>query len=188
MAVRSRATARCGPVRVNAGDGRDLQVVGQAGRGAADRLGLPHRGDPPRSSAGLAAASSPRPAPRSGASSRPPRSGAPRRPSRRTASPRRCRPRSSWRRRTPRPASGRGSSIIDSSIWVAVITGMPAPIRLADDRLLDRRHVLGRHLHAEVAARHHHAVRWPPGWRRGASIAWGFSSLAISGHRLAALR
>ena len=46
-------------------------------------------------------------------------------PSPRTASPRRCRRGSRWPRRTPRPGSGRARATIDSSIWVAVITGFP---------------------------------------------------------------
>ena len=53
---------------------------------------------------------------------------------------------------------GRGFSIIDSSICVAVMTGRPMMIRELDDLLLRNRHFLERELDAEVAARHHHAV------------------------------
>jgi hypothetical protein len=38
---------------------------------------------------------------------------------------------------------------------VAVITGF----RHSDDLLLDDRHLFGRQLDAEIAARHHHAIR-----------------------------
>ena len=53
---------------------------------------------------------------------------------------------------------GRGSSRIDSSTCVATMTGTPRAARRAQHLLLDARHVLERHLEAEVAARHHHRV------------------------------
>ena len=53
---------------------------------------------------------------------------------------------------------GTGLAIIDSSIWVATTTGLPARRRRAGELLLDARHLLQRHLHAEVAARHHDRV------------------------------
>ena len=53
---------------------------------------------------------------------------------------------------------GRGCSIIDSSICVAVITGRPMRLRERDDLLLRDRHFLERQLDAEVAARDHHRV------------------------------
>ena len=46
-------------------------------------------------------------------------------PSRPTASPRRRRRRRRWRRRMPRPASGSAPAIMDSSICVATMTGLP---------------------------------------------------------------
>ena len=52
------------------------------------------------------------------------RSGTARRWSRRRASPRRRRRARRWRRRRPRPGSGREFSIIESSIWVATMTGL----------------------------------------------------------------
>ena len=53
---------------------------------------------------------------------------------------------------------GAGAAIMLSSICVATTTGLPARARSADQALLLQRHLLGRQLHAEVAARHHHAV------------------------------
>jgi hypothetical protein len=53
---------------------------------------------------------------------------------------------------------GRGCSIIDSSICVAVITGRPRPLARGDDLLLRERHALVRQLDAQVAARDHHGV------------------------------
>ena len=52
---------------------------------------------------------------------------------------------------------GRGFCVMDSSICVAVITGRRAS-RALDDLLLHDRHAFGTHLHAEIAARDHHAV------------------------------
>ena len=54
---------------------------------------------------------------------------------------------------------GSGEWIIDSSICVAVITGFPYSSDAHDDPLLQERHLGGADLHAEVAARDHHAVR-----------------------------
>src|SRR5918996_1531335 len=51
---------------------------------------------------------------------------------------------------------GAGLRIMDSSIWVATTTGLPA--RRADHPLLQAGHLLGRHLHPEIAARDHDAV------------------------------
>ena len=56
--------------------------------------------------------------------------------SRPRASPRRRRRRPRSRRRTPRRASAPARSTIDSSIWVATTTGLPAAARRADDALL----------------------------------------------------
>ena len=53
---------------------------------------------------------------------------------------------------------GAGAVIIDSSIWVAVITGTPAATRPADDRLLRQGHRFEGHLDAEITAGHHHGV------------------------------
>ena len=53
---------------------------------------------------------------------------------------------------------GVGLRCIESSICVAVITGLPFMTVVADDLLLDDRHLLQRQLHAEIAARHHDAV------------------------------
>ena len=44
------------------------------------------------------------------------------------------------RRRSPRPGSARARWIIDSSIWVAVITGFPRSSAAQDDPLLHQRH------------------------------------------------
>ena len=49
----------------------------------------------------------------------------------------------------------------------------------ADDVLLDRRHLLRRHLHAQVAARHHDRRRPTSRIESRCSIACGFSSLAM---------
>ena len=54
---------------------------------------------------------------------------------------------------------GSGEWIIDSSICVAVITGLPVLERTEDDPLLQQRHFGGADLDAEVAARDHHGVR-----------------------------
>ena len=54
---------------------------------------------------------------------------------------------------------GRGSARIDSSTCVARITGRPSGAGARDDRLLNARDLLERHLQPEIAARHHHAVR-----------------------------
>ena len=53
---------------------------------------------------------------------------------------------------------GREFSIIDSSTWVATITGLAVCAGDLDGALLDQRHVLERQLDAEVAAGDHHAV------------------------------
>ena len=53
---------------------------------------------------------------------------------------------------------GTGLEIIDSSIWVATTTGLPARARGAGELLLDARHLLQRHFDAEIAARHHDRV------------------------------
>ena len=53
---------------------------------------------------------------------------------------------------------GDGASIIDSSICVAVITGQADLDAVADDPLLQVRHVLQRAVDAEVAAGDHHRV------------------------------
>ena len=53
---------------------------------------------------------------------------------------------------------GRDDEIIDSSICVAVMTGLLARLHFADDLLLHDRHALHRNLDAEIAARHHDAV------------------------------
>ena len=66
----------------------------------------------------------PRCSPRSGPWSARSAPGTRRRWSRPTASPRRRRRGSRWRRRRPRPGSAAGEEIIDSSIWVATITGL----------------------------------------------------------------
>ena len=76
---------------------------------------------------------------------------------------------------------GSGASIIDSSICVAVITGVADLDAVADDLLLQVRHVLQRAVDAEVAAGDHHRVggvgdlrqlarapRWSRSWRRSA--------------------
>ena len=47
---------------------------------------------------------------------------------------------------------------IDSSICVAVMTGLPGEVRPRDQGLLGDGDALDGHLDAEVAARHHHAV------------------------------
>ena len=53
---------------------------------------------------------------------------------------------------------GDGASIIDSSIWVAVITGRADRDAVADDLLLEVGHVLERAVDAEVAAGDHDGV------------------------------
>ena len=53
---------------------------------------------------------------------------------------------------------GREEATIESSIWVAVITGRASAPDKRDDLLLDDRDVLDVHLDAEVAAGDHHAV------------------------------
>ena len=55
-------------------------------------------------------------------------------------------------------AGRRGLEIIDSSIWVATMTGLALRRALLDDLLLQERHLLERALHAEVAAGDHEAV------------------------------
>ena len=47
---------------------------------------------------------------------------------------------------------------IDSSIWVAVMTGFARRFAALMIRLLRQRDLLRRQLHAEIAARHHHAI------------------------------
>ena len=47
---------------------------------------------------------------------------------------------------------------MDSSICVAVMTGLPARLACAMSCFLHEGHFLDRHLHAEVAARHHDAI------------------------------
>ena len=54
---------------------------------------------------------------------------------------------------------GREEATIESSIWVAVITGRASAPDERDDLLLHDRDLLDRQLDAEVAARDHHAVR-----------------------------
>ena len=78
--------------------------------------------------------------------------------SRRRASAPRCRRGSRWRRRSPRRASARPGATIDSSICVAVITGLPRSSAASDDPLLEERHERGADLDAEVAARDHDRV------------------------------
>ena len=53
---------------------------------------------------------------------------------------------------------GRGFSIIDSSICVAVMTGLRQAGGAANDVLLNDRNFFGRHFDAEIAARDHDAV------------------------------
>ena len=53
---------------------------------------------------------------------------------------------------------GRGFSIIDSSICVAVMTGLPPRGGAADDVLLDDGNFFGGHFDAEIAAGDHDAV------------------------------
>ena len=53
---------------------------------------------------------------------------------------------------------GRGFSIIDSSICVAVMTGLRHCGGAADDMLLNDRNFFRRHFHAQIAARDHHAI------------------------------
>ena len=56
---------------------------------------------------------------------------------------------------------GRDEVTIESSIWVAVIDGRAMRAREREQALLDHRHLLDRHLDAQVAARDHHAVGRP---------------------------
>ena len=53
---------------------------------------------------------------------------------------------------------GRGFSIIDSSICVAVMTGRAVQVGELDDALLRERHLLEGQLDAEIAARDHDRV------------------------------
>ncbi len=53
---------------------------------------------------------------------------------------------------------GRGFCVMDSSICVAVITGTPRVARARDNLLLHHGHDFRAHLHAEIAARDHHAI------------------------------
>ena len=53
---------------------------------------------------------------------------------------------------------GTGEEIIDSSICVATMTGLPVTSAQPDDAPLDRRHLLRRHFDAKIAARDHDAV------------------------------
>ena len=53
---------------------------------------------------------------------------------------------------------GRDIAIIDSSIWVATMTGFAELARQRDRALLHQRDLLERQLHAEVAARDHDPV------------------------------
>ena len=56
---------------------------------------------------------------------------------------------------------GAGLVIIDSSIWVATMTGLALRRAFSIDPLLQERHVLERALHAEVAAGDHERRRRP---------------------------
>ena len=53
---------------------------------------------------------------------------------------------------------GRRLETMDSSIWVAVMTGLPAMFALKDQLFLNYRDLLDRHFNPEVAAGHHDAV------------------------------
>ena len=89
--------------------------VGRAGAAGPARAVPPTAGSSPRARPARRSATSwPRRAP-----------GRDRSPSRPTASRHRCRRTRRWRRRSPRRASAAGASIIDSSICVAVTTGVP---------------------------------------------------------------
>ena len=54
---------------------------------------------------------------------------------------------------------GMGRSIMDSSIWVAVMAGTPAWFALVMMCFCRQGHTLGGYLHTEVSARDHHRVR-----------------------------
>ena len=56
---------------------------------------------------------------------------------------------------------GLGSTRIDSNTCVATMAGKPERACAPDDLLLHARHLLERHLEAEIAARDHHALRDP---------------------------
>ena len=75
---------------------------------------------------------------------------------------------------------GSGELIIDSSICVAVMTGLPALGGSADDPLLDQRHLGGTDLDAEVAAGDHDAVRLGEDRVEAARSPPAFSILAIT--------
>ena len=104
----------------------------------------------------------------------------------RTASPHRLRDRWPRPRRRLRRASASGPAIINSSICVATMLGLARLPAGADDPPLDRRHLLGRHLHAEIAARDHHRIRESRRWRRGAR--WRRASPASTSPRRARRR
>ena len=57
-----------------------------------------------------------------------------------------------------RRGSASGAVIMDSSIWVATTTGLPALRAARHDLLLQPRHPFQRHFHAQIAARHHQRV------------------------------
>ena len=61
---------------------------------------------------------------------------------------------------------GRGFSIIDSSICVAVITGRRKSSARRIMRFWISGTFSGAHLHAQIATRHHHAVWRLPEWHR----------------------
>ena len=69
---------------------------------------------------------------------------------------------------------GVGAVIMLSSIWVAVITGIPGRHARADDRLLQVGHVLQGHEMPEVTPGHHHGVGplqdGRRGWRRPTAV------------------
>jgi len=54
---------------------------------------------------------------------------------------------------------GIGFSIIDSIIWVAVITGFAVKIAFANNLFLGNGHVFDRHFDAHIATRYHTTIR-----------------------------
>ena len=74
---------------------------------------------------------------------------------------------------------GRGAWTIDSSIWVAVMTGLPWMFGLADQPLLGERHLLEGQLDTQVAPGHHDGVGRVAGCPRMFCRAVSFSILAM---------
>ena len=78
---------------------------------------------------------------------------------------------------------GRGALIIDSSIWVATMTGLAARRASLIARFCTSGTCSSGNLHAQVAAGHHDPVERGHDLLAARPTAWGFSILAMSGRR-----